>query len=142
MNDEISIVARPAAAAWLDGLGASVSIACAIQCSVFLLLIGVLPVLGLGFLLGEAVEGYFLIAALVLAITGFSVGERRHGHFYVYLFLAGAAALIYTGRQWVGSELELPFVVSGSLLLAGGHLVNRRLCQSCAQCRAPELSQV
>jgi len=39
--------------AWLDSLGTTVSIACAIQCSLFPLLIGVLPLLGLGFLLGD-----------------------------------------------------------------------------------------
>ena len=45
---------------WVDSLGTTVSIACAIQCLVFPLLISVLPLLGLGFLLGDSVEKRYL----------------------------------------------------------------------------------
>lgn len=141
MNDDVSVATGSGASAWLGSLGASASIACAIQCSLIPLLIGILPILGLGFLLGEEAEGYFLIAALVLAITVFAAGVRPYGRFHILFFFAGAAGLMYAGRQWAGPELELPLVVSGSLLLASGHLVNRRLCRSCAHCRVSELSQ-
>jgi hypothetical protein len=73
---------------WIDSLGTSVSIACAIQCSVFPLLIGVLPLLGLGFLLGEGVEKVFLATSAVLAVGSFSWGFGYHRRFYVFLFLS------------------------------------------------------
>ncbi|HEY7166149.1 MAG TPA: MerC domain-containing protein, partial [Candidatus Binatia bacterium] len=43
-------------ASWLDALGTTVSVACAIQCTVFPFIIGVLPLLGLGFLAGDGIE--------------------------------------------------------------------------------------
>jgi hypothetical protein len=119
---------------WIDSLGTSVSIACAIQCSVFPLLIGVLPLLGLGFLLGEGVEKVFLATSAVLAVGSFSWGFGYHRRFYVFLFLLSAGALMVTGRLWVDERYEIPFVVSGSLMLTAGHFLNRRLCRLCAEC--------
>ena len=46
---------------WMDSLGTTVSIACAIQCTLFPLLISVIPLLGLGFLAGDGVEKVFIV---------------------------------------------------------------------------------
>ncbi|HEY3169267.1 MAG TPA: MerC domain-containing protein [Candidatus Binatia bacterium] len=119
---------------WIDSLGTSVSIACAIQCSVLPLLVGILPLLGLGFLLGDGIEKVFLASSTVLAVSSFSWGFRYHRRFYVFVFLASAAALIIAGRLCVDERYELPFVVSGSLILTAGHFLNRRLCRLCAEC--------
>jgi hypothetical protein len=118
----------------LDSVGAAVSIACAIQCSVFPLLIGVLPLLGLGFLLDPQIESIFLVAAAVLGISSFAAGFRAHRRLYIFLFLAGALVLIFGGRKLVDESLELPMVVTGSLVLATGHFVNWRLCHRCTEC--------
>jgi len=131
MDQKISAVERQS---WVDSFGATVSIACAIQCAIFPLLIGVLPLLGLGFLLGDEVETTFLVTAIVLGISSFVMGFRNHRRMYVFLFLVGALTLIFVGRQLVDQQLELPLVVSGSLVLATGHFVNRRLCRLCAEC--------
>ena len=95
---------------WFDTFGTTVSIACAIQCSIFPLLVGVLPLIGLGFLLSDGIERFFLATSAVLAI--------------------GA------GRLWVSDRYEIPLVVSGALVLAVGHFLNRRLCRLCATCAA------
>ncbi len=57
---------------WMDSLGTTVSIACAIQCTLFPLLISVLPLLGLGFLAGDGVEKVFIATSIVLAAGSFS----------------------------------------------------------------------
>jgi hypothetical protein len=119
---------------WIDVLGTTVSIACAIQCSIFPLLVSVLPLLGLGFLLGESVEKFFLATSSVLAVSSFIWGFRYHRRFYVFLFLVSAAALIIAGRLWVDERYEIPLVVSGALVLAAGHFLNRSLCRLCAKC--------
>jgi len=119
---------------WIDSLGTSVSIACAIQCSVLPLPVGVLPLLGLGFLLCDGIEKVFLASSTLLAVSSFSWGFRYHRRFYVFLFLVSAAALIIAGRLCVDERYELPFVVSGSLILTAGHFLNRRLCRLCAEC--------
>jgi hypothetical protein len=98
MEEKVLAVApRP----WIDVLGTTVSIACAIQCSIFPLLVSVLPLLGLGFLLGESVERFFLATSIILAVSSFIWGFRYHRRFYVFLFLVSAAALIIAGRLWV-----------------------------------------
>jgi hypothetical protein len=121
-------------ASWLDALGTTVSVACAIQCTVFPFIIGVLPLLGLGFLAGDGIEKVFLATSAVLAVSSFTWGFRHHRQLYIFLFLFSGFGLVYFGRAWVNDTVELPFVVSGAMLIAGGHLLNRRLCQACAEC--------
>ena len=139
MDEKFSAVARHS---WIDSFGATVSIACAIQCSIFPLLIGVLPLVGLGFLLNDHVETIFLVIAIVVGIGSFAQGFRAHRRMYVLLFLAGAMTLIFIGRQSVDQEFELPLVVSGSLVLATGHFVNRRLCRLCAECNSKRSAEI
>jgi MerC mercury resistance protein len=75
------------------------------------LLIGVLPLLGLGFLAGDGVEKVFPILSVVLATGGFCWGFRHHQQFYTFLFLFAGFSLIFTGRIWVDGTLE--FAVRG-----------------------------
>jgi hypothetical protein len=127
---------------WVDSLGTTVSIACAIQCSVFPLLIGVLPLFGLGFLLGDGVEKIFVTTSILIAVSSFSWGFRYHRRFYIFIFLISALALIAAGRLWVDEPYEIPIVISGTLLLSAGHFLNRRLCHLCAECRSHEHTTV
>jgi hypothetical protein len=135
MNEKNSPVA---AHSWLDSFGTTVSIACAIQCTFFPFIISVLPVLGLGFLAGDGIEKGFLGTSVVLAVSSFSWGFRYHRQLYIFFFLISGLGLIFFGRVWVKEDLELPLVVSGALLLAGGHLLNRRLCRLCTDCTVRE----
>jgi hypothetical protein len=127
-------VSAVAPRSWIDSLGSTVSIACAIQCSVFPLLIGVLPLLGLGFLLGDDVEKVFLGTSVVLGVSSFTWGFRYHQRFYIFVFLVSAFALIGVGRFWVDDRYETPIVIAGTLVLAAGHFLNRRLCRLCTEC--------
>ncbi len=137
MDKNVSTVAPRS---WVDSLGTTVSIACAIQCSVFPLLIGMLPLFGLGFLLGDGVEKIFVMTSILIAVSSFSWGFRYHRRFYVFIFLASALALIAAGRLWVDEPYEIPIVISGTLLLASAHLLNRRLCRLCKECALKEAS--
>jgi hypothetical protein len=119
---------------WMDSLGTTVSIACAIQCTLFPLLIGMLPLMGLGFLAGDGVEKVFIVTSIVLAAGSFIWGFRYHRRFYIFLFLVSGLFLIFTGRVWVADGFEMPVVVSGALALTSGHLLNRRLCRLCVAC--------
>jgi hypothetical protein len=139
VDEKVSLLAPRS---WVDSLGASVSIACAIQCTLVPLLIGVLPLVGLGFLAGDSVEKIFLWTSIILALVSFSWGFRHHKKLYVFLFLVGGLLLIFTGRIWVDESSEISLVVSGTLILAAGHLLNRRLCQLCVVCEASTKNQV
>jgi hypothetical protein len=52
MDEKVSL-AGPRS--WMDSLATTVSIACAIQCTLFPPLIGVIPLVELGFLTGEGI---------------------------------------------------------------------------------------
>ena len=121
----------------MDGLARYYGIDC-MRDSVHLfpLLISVLPLLGLGFLTGDGIEKVFIATSIILAAGSFSCGFRHHRRLYIFLFLVSGLALIFTGRIWVADGFEIPFVVSGTLVLAAGHLLNRGLCQLCVDCEA------
>jgi hypothetical protein len=138
VDEKVSLMAPQS---WVDSLGASVSIACAIQCTLFPLLISVLPLVGLGFLAGDGVEKVFLATSIILAVGSFSWGFRHHKNLYIFLFLIGGLLLIFTGRAWVDENSEISFVVSGALVLAAGHFLNRRLCQLCVVREATKKNQ-
>jgi hypothetical protein len=125
---------------WIDSLGTTVSIVCAIHCSVFPLLVGVLPLLGLGFLLGDGVEKIFIAASLILAGSSFTWGFRYHRRFHIFVFLLSALVLISAGRYWVDDPHEPSIVISGTLILAAGHFLNRRLCRLCKDCAHEQAS--
>ncbi|HEY7558687.1 MAG TPA: MerC domain-containing protein [Candidatus Binatia bacterium] len=122
----------------VDSLGAGVSIACAIQCALFPLLIGVLPLIGLGLLAQDGVETVFLATSIVLALGSFSWGFLQHRQLYIFLFLIGGLTLIFIGRAWVDEGSENSFVVPGMLVLAAGHVLNRRLCRLCIACEGEQ----
>lgn len=104
---------------WVDSLGAGVSITCAIQCVLFPLLIGVLPLIGLGFLAQDGVETGFLAASIVLALGSFSWGFRQHRRRYIFLFLIGGLALIFHRPRLGGRRL-------GNFFCGAGHASARR----------------
>jgi len=118
----------------VDSFGTTMSIACAIQCTLFPLMIGIFPLLGSSFLVGDRIEKIFLGTSIVFAVSSFSWGFRYHRHVYIFLFLISGLGLIFFGRFWVRRNFELPSVVSGALLIASDHLLNRRLCRLCNKC--------
>jgi hypothetical protein len=123
----------------LDWLGAAASLACAVHCAAMPLLIGLLPLVGLGFLAEEPAE---------LALVGLSIGvgslslipsyARKHRHWRPLLLFAFGASLIIIVRLFAeeGSRLEAPVMALGALLIACAHMINRRLCRKCADCHS------
>lgn len=116
----------------VDRLGGSLSFACAIHCALQPLLLVVLPLFGLGFLLGERVETVFLICSVLLASWALFSGMRMHGNWRVFLPLTLGVFLIVASR--VFESAEMPLAVAGALGIALSHFLNhvyqqQRLCQ-------------
>jgi hypothetical protein len=136
---------------WLDSLGATVSITCALQCAAIPLLISVLPFPLLASVLPfvpaallprSGFDRIALAVSIALAVGSFSWGFRWHRRVYIFAFLLAALAVIGAGWLWVVSRYQFLFVVAGALTLAAGHLLNRRLCRRCRFCRVPEAELV
>lgn len=111
----------------LDLLGAMLSFACALHCALQPLLLMALPVLGLGGLLNEQVETYFLAGSLVLASALVFSGSRHHGHKQAWPILALGAVAIVASRVPLFESWEMPLAVMGALGITLAHGLNLRL---------------
>jgi len=104
------------------------------------LLVGVLPLLGLGFFVGDGIEKIFVTTSIIIAVSSFSWGFRYHRRFHIFVFLVSAVALISIGWLGIDELYETPIVISGTLVLAAGHFLNRRLCRLCKECADEQAS--
>lgn len=118
----------------LDLLGSVISTACAIHCLLLPILILILPLLGLAFILEESFEFMLLVSALAIAFSSFLWGHRSHGEIYVFYFLSAALGFFGLGRLESLELYERYFVAIGGILLVAGHIINRKLCNTCPTC--------
>ena len=118
----------------IDLVGTCVSLVCAVHCLTVPLLVTVLPLAGVGVLLGGSLEILFIVASVVLATVSLCWGFRRHRQWRVFVVLGAALTMIALGRFLASEPYELVFVVMGATALAAGHLLNRYLCLTCMVC--------
>ena len=114
----------------VDNAGAFLSMACAVHCLAMPLVVTMLPLVGLGFLAGEPAE-YALIGAVLLAAGSVVSGVRHHRKWRAFPTLVLAAGIIVTGFMAAEGSFEVILHVTGGVLLATTHLLNRHLCRTC-----------
>ena len=130
----------------LDKAGAAASLTCAVHCAIMPLVITLLPLLGLTFLADERLEWGLLALSASLGVSSLCFGFREHGSRRALVILAVGLSLLALGR--ISEEREwgrwaVPVVVLGGCTVAASHLLNRRLCRTCLQCRtAHEVERV
>lgn len=123
---------------YLDGFGMAASWACAAQCLALPLLVGVLPLVGLSFLLAETTELALIgVSALIAAASLLPAYFRRHGKLRsIYLAAAGIGLIVLTHVLFEDNLIaKIIFLIAGAVLLTSAHLLNRRLCRECEVCR-------
>ena len=125
---------------FVDNTGACLSFACAVHCLAMPLLVAVLPLIGLGFLVGERAELVIIISAVALAIGSLAWGIRHHRSWRAFLILVVALAFIATARTAVEGTFEVIFHSVGGVLLASAHLANRHLCKTCPACEQEDVN--
>jgi uncharacterized membrane protein YfhO len=107
------------------------------HCAVTPFVVGVLPLFGLSLFSNQRTEWIFVAISAVLGISSLLPSYvRRHQRAKpLVLFLLGLSLILFA-RLSLDETLraEIPFVVFGAMLVAGSHLVNRRLCRSCTAC--------
>ncbi len=116
----------------VDNIGVIVSTACAIHCLALPMVVTFLPLLGIGFLAGEPAE-YAIIGAVLLAAGSVVAGVRHHRRWRAFLTLVLAVGVIVTGFLAAEGSFEVILHVTGGVLLATTHLVNRHLCRTCPE---------
>jgi uncharacterized membrane protein len=99
--------------------------------------VGVLPLVGLSFLLDETTERIFiLISILLAALSLLPAYLREHGKIRS-IFLAAAGIGLISLTHFLFEEnltTKIAFLIAGAILLSAAHLINRRLCRECAVC--------
>jgi uncharacterized membrane protein len=121
----------------LDRFGVAASCICAVHCAMAPLLVAALPFLGVGFLAEEQTEWTIVLVAVAVGIfsmvPAYIGRHRRSGP--LILFGSGLCVIVIA-RIWLEERLvfETPVVIVGAVLIATSHLLNLRLCQSCAVC--------
>lgn len=122
---------------YLDAIGTLTATACAVHCLLTPLVIGLLPLLGIGFLAADWFEDIAVISAISLGVISMIHGYHHHRRFRVVGILVAGVILLATGR-WIAADMsqvaETSLVVAGGLAVASAHWVNRRLCQTCTAC--------
>jgi hypothetical protein len=122
---------------WLDSAGAAASWLCAAHCLALPLLIGVLPLVGLSFLLEETTEKVFIGISVGLAVISLLPSYFREHKKLQAIFLAIAGIGLITLTHFLFEEnltLKIVFLITGAILISSAHLLNRRLCRECRAC--------
>jgi hypothetical protein len=115
-----------------DRLGAFASLACALHCASWPILLVLLPTLGGTFLGSESFERGFVLGATVLALSTLAWGYARHRNASALLLLLPGLALVWFGSFGPFHHQLLPHAALmsvGGLCIAAAHLRNLRLAR-------------
>jgi hypothetical protein len=107
---------------YVDSLGASASLVCAVHCALKPFLTSILPLIGIAVLANERIERVVLLISLTLATTSVCCGIRVYKQRRILILFGAALSLVLFGRFLVEGSLEIVFVVFGALLFVCAHL--------------------
>ncbi len=119
--------------AWLDAVGITVSLACAVHCAATPVMFSFLTMLGVASGMPPWVEWAFLTLALLIGGLALRTGVRRHGQRTPAVAFALGILLLASARI-VGEEarlLELLLVLSGAGSIVAAHALNWRQRHRC-----------
>lgn len=122
---------------WLDHFGVLASWVCAVHCLFMPFLVGIVPLLGLSFILSETTERFLIGVSLIIALLSLLPAYfRRHGKMRsIFLATAGLSLIILTHLLFEDNLLAKAFfLLTGAALISSAHLLNRYLCRTCKVC--------
>ncbi|MGH9823683.1 MAG: MerC domain-containing protein [Blastocatellia bacterium] len=122
----------------LDGIGMVASSLCAIHCLLTPFVVFLVPIIAAaGHIASPRAEWTFLAVSMTVGVLSLLPSYFRHHQRTAALRLfAIGICLILLGRLALEDYVvfETFVVVSGGILIAAGHALNRRFCQACRSC--------
>lgn len=122
----------------LDRIGAVASALCAVHCLVTGVALGLLSIVGLGFLGSPQAEAGFFLTTVTVGTAALVHGRRRHHSIIpALIFVAGLACLL-TSHFVFGHDSGKPSIAPTILNVLGGlslvlfHVTNQRLQHGCS----------
>jgi len=119
-------------AAWLDHLGMTASLACAIHCAVLPFVISMLPLWGIGFLANDWVELSMIILSLIIGIYSLASSYPKHSKLLPIFVLVAGFTFIAAGHYFF-EHLEATLIPLGGLAIAAAHFINWRYSRRCTR---------
>ena len=116
----------------LDIIGTVLSIACAIHCMAFPILIGLGAIVAAGSLVNETTEKIVFAVSILLCSWSLFSSYPTHSRSTPFIFLGMSVLLIGTSLFVHGEALEVSFSVAGGFCIATAHLLNRRYMRKVA----------
>lgn len=124
-------------ALWLDKLGMTASLGCAVHCVLTALLFVIVPSLfqslnfvnELSFLQDEWIHIGMALVVFPVAILALTHGYKAHGNRNALILGAIGLTLLTLGLIAGHGQLATGFTIAGGLLLATAHFFNLRYCQ-------------
>lgn len=130
---EAPLAVVPGTRAWLDRVGATGSLLCAIHCAALPLLLALAPALGAG-LANRGFEIGFIAFASLLGLTSLILGYRRHRVGSAMTLLVPGIALLWAAvfvealhEQAIAHAVAM---ACGGALIACAHLLNLRFAHA------------
>ncbi len=127
----------------IDNIGIFLSSVCAVHCALLPIIIFLFPIVA-SFSSDKESLTHILVFIFTIPAVVFAIYSmvKIHGEKKPLLYILPGMVLVFIGtflvHQWLGHNLEPIFVVSGSLLMIRGHLLNKRHCEHCHTCSTTE----
>jgi hypothetical protein len=115
----------------LGHVGTTASIACLIHCVAFPFLVGILPAIGLSFLMTRGAEQIMIWSAIVFSAGTMCWGLRTHRKWWLLVLPVLGAGYYYLANQ---VHQHIVCMVLGGVCLAAGNVLNKRMCKQCHSC--------
>lgn len=113
-----------------DKAGMVTSILCAIHCALLPMLLGVLPLIGLGFLATLWVEVLMVSFSLFIGIYALSSSCAKHQRNLPIIILITGFIILISGHL-IFSPYESILAPTGGLTIAFAHFINLRYTKAC-----------
>lgn len=131
----------------LDKLGAFASAACAVHCILTGVAVGLLSVVGIGFVASPATELAFVLTICILGTLAVVQGYRKHRSLLpMSLYVGGLFFVVFghflTGDHSHSNAATTLVAVTGGLLMMTFHVVNLRMQHRCSVCHPEDLDPV
>jgi MerC mercury resistance protein len=119
----------------LDRAGICASLACAVHCAVFPLMLAALPALGLAWLDAEWVDWSMLLLAAGIALRAHRDGFTVHRRCLpAGVAVVGLLTIVTTMCLLKGNAGHHYMQASGAVVVTSAHFLNRHLCRTCTVC--------
>ena len=123
----------------LDKAGMTASTICAIHCAIMPVAIGVLPIIGLGFVADGWFEWMMVGTAALVGGVSMKRGQVRHRRHTAWCFFVPGLVAVLLGLSLLEETPGLfPWkaivMAIGGFTIATAHFINSKLCKTCVKC--------